>query len=138
MEWLIVTGIVGGVGVGLAVLAWWLFEYNDGAAFALSCVAIIIVVLALVIPPACYYSFRESNRQLEVYYENFVEPNIVEEYDDYVVISNDSAGLWQAGSYTLAKYTTELRSLRYWDDIPFIGWHRPPVDDKLKYVHVQE
>ena len=94
----------------------------------------IILLIAIVGCPAQYLTCRSQVLELEAYYTYVIQPNIVEENAEYVVVDGFEAAIWQAGEMNLSTYNAGLRVLRYWDSIPIVGStvYSPPT--YLKYV----
>ena len=132
MEWFYPILVV----VGLLMLGVLLVRYTDRFG-NLGMLVVVIALIALVVvgisAPCIYYDYRSQALQAEAFYD-MIQNNIVEEGDDYVVVSGIDAGIWQAGSVT--EFNSYLRSVRYWDGIAFIGWFIFPVPDHLKEVRL--
>jgi hypothetical protein len=94
------------------------------------------VISSWIVCPVNYYSQVNDNIQLKNYYENIIKPNIISETDEYVVVSNSNAGIWQVGSNNVVSYNSTLASRRYWDDKVIIGSIICRPSDELKYVQI--
>ncbi|MDY6957644.1 MAG: hypothetical protein SVK08_00670 [Halobacteriota archaeon] len=92
---------------------------------------------AVIIPPENYYGGWDEANRWSAYYHNIVEPCVVEEHDDYVVISSIEAAIWQSGERNLSEYNAYIVSNRKWDDLPIIGWAVYRCPDELKLVRIQ-
>jgi len=114
-------------------------EIGEGILCLALVVAIVGFVGGFIAAPITNISTDNKLRVKTNYYENFIEPNIIEEHEDYVVISSDTMAdaMWQSGGSNLSDYNGYLRSNRYWSGVPFIGWAIPEAPDELKYVRVE-
>ena len=96
-------------------------------------VVIGLIILALA---SCWWASHDNNMAMSTYWENFVEPYIVEDNGNHVVITCPEAGLWQAGDMTLSKYNESLRDRHRWNDHPLWGPLNEEPPDHLKYVSI--
>jgi len=142
MECLIIPGIIAGVIGILFAIGQWLehrkryYDTDNLGIVFWTCIG--FLVLALVACPLGRQVFsRPEALTAQSYYENVITPNIVEEYDTYVVVGDAVTGIWQAGDYNVAKYNSYLKTTSYWDAVPIIGSVVYPVPDKLKFVIVK-
>ena len=97
-----------------------------------------IIAFPLVATPVCLVMTHNDVQQLNVYWEQSIEPYIVEEYEDYVVITCPEAGLWQAGSHTLANYNEDLRENRRWATHPIFNPVFNNAPSYLKYARIEK
>jgi hypothetical protein len=96
----------------------------------------IIACISLLFSPVSYYSGLNKSVAWTAYYENIIKPNIIEEHDDYVIVKNNNAALWQAGNSNLAEYLRYYSTTKYWETVPFISLTVYPVPSNLKLVKV--
>jgi len=129
MECLIIPGIIAGV-VGILFVI-----YETSSFMKLICLS--PLVLALIICPAARICSKISALVAQSYYEYIVTPNIVEEYDTYVIVGDAVVGIWQAGGYNVAEYNGYIKSTSYLDAIPILGSVVYPVPSELKFVIVK-
>lgn len=133
MESLIIPGILGAITV-----VCFIFLRNSWDFDIVPWLLLILTICAFICCLTSWTLYRADAIEAEAYYENIVQPHIVQEYDEYVVVGTDIApAIWQAGESNLATYNGYLKSTRYWDSIPVIGTIIYPPPDKLKFVRVQ-
>lgn len=133
MESLIIPGILGGA----ALICYFIFR-NSWDFDIIPFIAGGIAVITLIICPIVWAGYRNAAIEAQSYYENIVDPHIIEEYEDYVIVGTDIApAIWQAGESNLAIYNGYLKSARYWDSVPIIGSVVYPPPSELKFVRVQ-
>lgn len=94
------------------------------------------LVMTLVLCPCLYLGSRSKAWKAEIYYEQIISPNIIEEGQDYVVVENIEAGIWQAGDNTVVSYNNYLRVTRHWQHVPIVNSTIYPVPEHLKYVRI--
>lgn len=140
MEWLQISGVIIGLMAIVGVVLWFLMDGRDRmdmALFMSLTTFVLVLVFGFGAAGLAYYTSKGNARHAESYYDNLIAPNIVAEYEDYVVVDSDQAALWQAGRSNLSTYNAYLKSRRYWDGVPIIGslTYAPP--EHLKYVRVQ-
>lgn len=133
MEWMLIPLICL---AGLAITLLLAGISDSDAVQVLFLVAVSLFILSLLCCPITYYSSANDVREAETYYREFIAPNIVEEHEDYVLISNHDAALWQAGTANLSNYNSYITSNRYWDSIPLIGTCVAVLPDYCKYARV--
>jgi len=136
MESLIIPGII----LGLAVACFLVSTREDSGLFGIAGKVLVLVFLfSFFLCPLYRQTIsRNAELQAQAYYESVIAPNVVEEYDDIVVVAPNLVALWQAGGYNLSAYNAYLQKNRYWDSIPIIGSVIYPAPPTLKLVHVQE
>ncbi len=131
--WMLIPGILLGVAILCLIVAAW----RDSEGFIV--LALIVGCFFLIFgiaSPINYYESRNTAWKAEQYYENLITPNIIEEQDTYVVVSNIEAGVWQAGDSNVFDYNSYLRTTRHWQNVPIIGTIIYPVPEHLKYVRL--
>jgi len=94
------------------------------------------LLIAVIVCPANYYETRNTAWGAEQYYEQIILPNVVAEGEDYVVVENIEAAVWQAGDYTVYNYNSYLVTTKHWQQVPIIGTCIYPVPEHLKYVRI--
>jgi hypothetical protein len=132
MEWFYPILVV----VGLLMLGVLLVRYTDrfeNLGILVTVIALVALLVVSILAPTSYYDYRCQALQAEAFYD-MIQNNIIEEGEDYVVVSGIGAGIWQAGSVT--EFNSYLRSVRYWDGMAFIGWFIFPAPDHLKEVRL--
>ena len=97
-----------------------------------------ITIVAFAAFPVQYYSNRNDCWKLESYYQNLIEPNIIYEYGDYVVISNIEGALWQSGDSNLTDYNKQLKIQMYWQNTTWGYLSMYHMPDNYKYVRIQK
>lgn len=132
MEWLYIILLVVFSTVLLTAI-FLRFERTEGLAAVICVVGIIASFLTICLSPASYYSTRNDAIKFQAYYD-MVQGCVVEEHDDYVVVTGLDAAMWQAGS--VSDYNSYVRSIRYWDSIPVIQWCVYSVSDELKEIRL--
>jgi hypothetical protein len=135
MDWIIIPGALTIIFVILVVSR--MCFYGDYPVMTiLSIFLVSLMGISWIVCPANYYQGLNDNIQLKSYYDNITKPNVISETDEYVVVSNVNAGIWQAGGNNVVSYNSMLASRRYWDDKVIIGSVicRPP--EYLKYVQI--
>lgn len=113
-------------------------DYGNVKWFGLSLTFGILLTIALIVCPISYYTGRGNAWRAEQYYEHIIQPNVVEETENYVVVSNIEAGIWQAGDTNVFDYNSYLVTIRHWQDVPVVGWIIYPVPEQLKYVRIEQ
>ena len=139
MESLIIPGIIGGI-TGIYFLIWHLRRfYNEDLCDLGKIILVGVLILSLFIcPPIRNLASRSDAIAAEAYYTNIVEPHIVAEFPDYVVVDSSIApAIWQSGDDNLAVYNSYLATMRYWDSVPIIGSVIYPPPSNLKFVKVE-
>ena len=145
MESLIIPGIIGGI-IGIFFLTVYLltrychFCKGDDTLVIIGAVFLLeAFVLALIACPLIRNVESQSDAiTAETYYTNIIEPHIISEFPDYVVVDSSVApAIWQSGDYNLADYNSYLATMRYWDSVPIIGSVIYPPPSNLKFVKVE-
>lgn len=141
MEWLLGSVFWGGLCLIVVLVGWWLLvkrvaiESLKGCLiFMMNVIAGVGLVVVLILMPVQYYMHRENCCDLSLYYDQFIEPNIIEIGDDYVVIENLEEGMF--ADWNIKSYNENLRSNRYWNSVPMVGWSWVEPDEHLKYVRI--
>jgi len=145
MESLIIPGIMASIVALLSLVKriWHCIARMDTETEeAMSLTQIVLVVLIFIALIVCPISRNVSSRDdaiiAQSYYTNLVQPHIIEEFGDYVVVSSGvSPAMWQSGAYNLAAYNSYLATARYWNDLPLIGSMIYPPSSELRFVRVQ-
>ena len=133
MESLLIPGIL----VGATVLCWRILRHSYDWDWLYIIVGVLMVG-SLFCCPVIWASSKNAAIEAQSYYANIVQPHVIEEHQDYVIVGTEIApAIWQAGASNLPEYNAYLRSTRYWDSIPIIGSVVYPPPKELKYVRVQ-
>ncbi len=111
--------------------------WNEDKWLVIAIISGIIFLFSAFLCPGNYLITRNDAWRVEQYYESVILPNVVEETDNYVIVSSLEAGVWQAGEFNLYSYNSYVRTTLYWQEVPVIGWHIYPVPEHLKYVKIQ-
>lgn len=136
MECFIIPGILFAIA---AILFLIVLKCNvDGVGVIAFCIGAVAFFTLLTIPLDYHIDGRNAAMRAEIYYQEVIEPNIVQEYSDYVIVSNVNSALWQMGDYNLTEYNNYLKVKRYWDAIPIIGSVVFPPPEHLKYARPME
>ena len=136
MESLIIPGLFAVV-VLILVLAQ--IKKENGFLEILTFIVITLAIGALIVCPLIRnLASRGDAIRAQSYYENIIEPHIIEEFEGYVVVDSDIApAIWQSGDYNLSTYNSYLKSTRYWDSIVILGSMVYPPPKELKFARVQ-
>jgi hypothetical protein len=133
MEWLIIPAILIGLMVVFGLLA---IKWGD-----ISWVLLILALplfLAMITCPTNYYKSRNRAWAMEQYYIQVIQPNVISEGVDFVVVSNIEAGVWQAGDVNIYGYNKYLVTTRYWQEIPLIKTAIYSVPEHLKFARISK
>lgn len=137
MEWLLIPGIILGIMVIWIVIIKLLQPCVVPVIVeVLTMFMVVVTVLTCITVPLAYLKQRGDVAALLNYYENIIQPNIVDVQNDYVVISNNNAAIWQAGDMNLSSYNSSITQRRYWISVPVIGSAVYSVPVELKFVRV--
>lgn len=139
MSWLAIPAIFALITIAAGIVAKRALEKDWSATWPMAMQVGLVgaTVISFLTCAIYYYTGLGNVREARAYYENIIEPNIVEESDDCVTVSSVNAAVWQAGDYNVSTYNGWLARSRYWNSIPLIGTtvYDPPAD--LKYVRVK-
>lgn len=140
MESLIIPGIIAGI-LGILLLIRKFTKSYDARDIIefINFFLIAALILALMICPTLRNIVSRGDAIVaQSYYTNIVEPHIVAEFDEYVVVDSEIApAVWQAGDFNLSEYNSYLATNYYWDANPIIGSLVYPAPSELKFVRVQ-
>uniref|UniRef100_A0A6H2A0T8 Uncharacterized protein n=1 Tax=viral metagenome TaxID=1070528 RepID=A0A6H2A0T8_9ZZZZ len=136
LESFIVPGVIGIILIIVGICAYEWGDGNDMRWFLPIWFLCGFFVLSVIACPGVYIKSRNKAWQVQTYYENIIQPNIVENKGDTVVIKNLEAGIWQAGEFNLYSYNSYIRTTRYWQEIPILSTIIYPVPKELKFVSV--
>ena len=107
-------------------------------AFLIVIVSSFAFIIAIISCPIQYYGDRSKSWAMQQYYESIVQPNIIEEYEDYVVVDDLTSGVWQAGGETtLYDYNAYLVTNRHWQTNIITKTIVYPAPKELKYVRIK-
>jgi hypothetical protein len=139
MWWLIpaILTLISIVLIILSVKYEWMDDVEYTWAEGVTIFVSIICVISFIIFPISYYDNRNMVWENETYYNQIVNPNIIDIGTDYVVVSNTNAGIWQAGESNVSDYNKWLIVQRYWQDTLWgkLVYYR--ISDDCKYVRVK-
>ncbi|KKL76986.1 hypothetical protein LCGC14_2039410 [marine sediment metagenome] len=140
--WWIVPVALTVVALGFMLLARWREGAGDpidwGPAHLVPCISLCVVAFVMwIAAPMSWFETRDAAWGATEYYESVIFPNMVEEGDDYVVVSNLEAGVWQSGDYNLYGYNKYLRRFRHAQETPIAQTWVYPVPEHLKYVRIE-
>lgn len=96
----------------------------------------LLAICSWVLFPAGFYDTKNSTKIFEAYYDNLIQPNVVEETESYVVVDSIQTAFWQSGKTNVTAYNNFLTVNRYWDSHPIAGRGIYPVPDRLKLVRI--
>ncbi len=136
MIWIIIPTIA----TILLVIVWlWANcdDYDSSPLRGLLFLTALITLFSWIGCPIQYYSSRSEAWVAQQYYESVITPNIIEEHEDYVVVDNMQAAIWQAGGVNLMEYNSYLVKTRYWQDTLIGKTFTYRVPEHLKYVRIK-
>ncbi len=135
--WWIVPVALTCLAVGMAVWAGGARYSVKDVVGPISAILGIVAIICWIFAPVQYFGDRSVSWAVAEYYEAVILPNIVEETEDFVVVSNLEAGIWQAGDHNIYDYNAYLKTNRYWQDVAIIQTWVYPAPEHLKYVRIQ-
>lgn len=140
MESLIMPGILWGVCL-ILFLIWKLHDKQDliDSNWGLPFVIVCGVAFVMSIAAPCTRNINSKNDAITAtaYYEYIIQPLVVEEYKDYVIVDSFQGAIWQAGDLNLVAYNSYLQVKRHWDKNLIIGSFIYPVPEHLKLVKIK-